>query len=87
MQLPVPGAPSVSDTAQPSAQQGQFVPEHLISVNSRHARRACAFSEASGEGSCSYFKEKDETRILRALGPDVVVCPFCNRKCRSHHKL
>ena len=56
MQLPVPGAPSVSDTTQPSAQQGQFDPEHLS--HSRHARRACAFSEASREGSLFLFQRK-----------------------------
>ena len=26
-------------------------------------------------------------RILRALGPDVVVCPFYSRRCKSHQKL
>ena len=86
MQLPVPGAASVSDSAQQST-QCQFVPEHLISViqvlHDEHVR----FLKPQGRDPCSYFKEKDETRILRALGPDVVVCPFCSRKCRSHQKL
>ena len=87
MQLPVPGAPSVSDAAQQSTQQCQFVPEHLISViQGMHDEHVC-FLKPLGRDPCSYFKEKDETRILRALGPDVVVCPFCSRKCRSHQKL
>ena len=77
MQLPVPGAPSVSDSAQQPTQR-QFVPEH-----DEHVR----FLKPLGRDPCSYFKEKDEARILRALGPDVVVCPFCSRKCRSHQKL
>ena len=85
MQLPVPGVPSVSDSAQQSAQH-QFVPEHLISViQGMHNEHVC-FLKPLGRDPCSYFKEKDEARILRALGPDVVVCPFCSRKCRSHQK-
>ena len=86
MQLPVPGAPSVSDSAQQSA-QCQFVHEHLISViQGMHDEHVC-FLKPLGRDPCSYFKEKDEAHILRALGPDVVVCPFCSRKCRSHQKL
>ena len=86
MQLPVPGAPSVSDSAQQSAQH-QFVPEHLISVIQGMHNEHVHFLKPLGRDPCSYFKEKDEARILRALGPDVVVCPFCSRKCRSHQKL
>ena len=42
MQLPVPGAPNVSDTAQQSTQQHQFVPEHLISViQGMHDEHVC----------------------------------------------
>ena len=86
MQLPVPGAPSVSDSAQQPT-QCQFVPEHLISViQGMHDEHVC-FLKPLGRDPCSYFKEKDEARILRALGPDVVVCPFCSRKCRSHQRL
>ena len=86
MQLPVPGAPSVSDSAQQPT-QCQFVPEHLISViQGMHDEHVC-FLKPLGRDPCSYFKEKDEAHILRALGPDVVVCPFCSRKCRSHQKL
>ena len=83
MQLPVPGAPSVSDSAQQST-QCQFVPEHLISVIQGMQDEHVHFLKPLGRDPCSYFKEKDEARILRALGPDVVVCPFCSRKCRSH---
>ena len=87
MQLPVPGVPSVSATVQPSAQQDQFDPEHLISVIQGMHDEHVHFLKPLGRDPCSYFKEKDETRILRALGPDVVVCPFCSRKFGSHHKL
>ena len=82
MQLPVPRAPSVSDSAQQST-QCQFVPEHLISVIQGMYDEHVHFLKPLGRDPCSYFKEKDEARILRALGPNVVVCPFCNRKCRS----
>ena len=86
MQLPVPGAPSVSDSVQQPT-QCQFVPEHLISViQGMHDEHVC-FLKPLGRDPCSYFKEKDEAHILRALGPNVVVCPFCSRKCRSHQKL
>ena len=86
MQLPVPGASSVSDSAQQPT-QCQFIPEHLISViQGMHDEHVC-FLKPLGRDPCSYFKEKDEARILRALGPDVIVCPFCSRKCRSHQKL
>ena len=86
MQLPVPGTPSVSDSAQQPT-QCQFIPEHLMSViQGMHDEHVC-FLKPLGRDPCSYFKEKDEARILRALGPDVVVCPFCSRKCRSHQKL
>ena len=86
MQLPVPGAPSVSDSTQQST-QCQFVPEHVISVIQGMHNEHVRFLKPLGRDPCSYFKEKDEARILRALGPDVVVCPFCSRKCRSHQKL
>ena len=86
MQLPVPGAPSVSDSAQQPT-QCQFVPEHLISVIQGMHDEHVRFLKPLGRDPCSYFKEKDEAHILRALGPDVVVCPFCSRKCRSHQKL
>ena len=86
MQLPVPGAPSVFDSVQPST-QCQFVPEHLISVIQGMHDEHVRFLKPLGRDPCSYFKEKDEARILRALGPNVVVCPFCSRKCRSCQKL
>ena len=90
MQLPVPGTPSVSDSAQQPATastQCQFVPEHLISVIQGMHNEHVRFLKPLGRNPCSYFREKDEARILRALGPDVVVCPFCSRKCRTHQKL
>ena len=86
MQLPVPGTSSVSDSAQQPT-QCQFIPEHLISVIQGMHNEHVHFLKPLGRDSCSYFKEKDKARILRALGPDVVVCPFCSRKCRSHQKL
>ena len=90
MQLPVPGTPSVSDSAQQPATastQHQFVPEHLISVIQGMHDEHVHFLKPLGRDPCSYFKEKDKAHILRALGSDVVVCPFCSRKCRSHQKL
>ena len=90
MQLPVPGAPSVSNSAQQPATastQCQFIPEHLISVIQGMHDEHVRFLKPLGRDPCSYFREKDEARILRALGPDVVVCPFCSRKCRTHQKL
>ena len=72
MQLPVPGVPSVSDSAQQSVQY-QFVPEHLISVIQGMHDEHVRFLKPLGRDPCSYFKEKDEARILRALGPNVVV--------------
>ena len=90
MQLPVPGAPSVSDSAQQPATastQCQFIPDHLITVIQGMHDEHVRFLKPLGRDPCSYFKEKDEAHILRALGPDVVVCPFCSRKCRTHQKL
>ena len=90
MHLPVPGAPSVSDSTQQSSTastQCQFIPEHLITVIQGMHDEHVHFLKLLGRDPCSYFKEKDEARILRALGPDVVVCPFCSRKCRTHQKL
>ena len=90
MQLPVPGAPSVSDSAQQPATastQRQFIPEHLITVIQGMHDEHVRFLKPLGRDPCSYFKEKDEAHILRALGPDVLVCPFCSRKCRTHQKL
>ena len=86
MQLPVPGAPSVSDSDQQST-QCQFFPKHLISVMQGMHDEHVRFLKPLGRDPCSYFKEHDEARILRALGPDVVVCPFCRKKFRSHQKL
>ena len=90
MQLPVPGTPSVTDSTQQSSTtstQCQFVPEHLISVIQGMHDEHVHFLKPLGRDPCSYFKEKDEAHILRALRPDVVVCPFCSRKCRTHQKL
>ena len=45
------------------------------------------FLKPLGRHPCAHFREKDEERILNSLGLDVVLCPFCNRRCRSHQKL
>ena len=90
MQLPVPGAPSVPSSTQQSStasSQRQFIAEHLITVIQGMHDEHVHFLKPLGRDPCSYFKEKDEAQILRALGPDVVVCPFCSRKCRTHQKL
>ena len=86
MQLPVPSAPSVSDSDQQSL-QCEFIPEHLISVMQGMHDENVHFLKPLGRDPCSYFKEHDEARILRALGPDVVICPFCRKKFRAHQKL
>ena len=36
---------------------------------------------------CEHFRDRNDERILNNLGPDVVVCPFCGRKCRNNQKL
>ena len=89
MQLPVPGALSVPSSTQQSSTastQCQFIPEHLITVIQGMHDEHVHFLKPLGRDPCSYFK-KDEVQILRALRPDVVVCPFCSRKCRTHQKL
>ena len=71
MQLPVPGASSVTDSAQQSSTastQCQFVPEHLISVIQGMLDEHVHFLKPLGRDPCSYFKEKDEAGILRLLG-------------------
>ena len=87
MQLPVPGALAPAQQSSTTSTPGQFIPEHLITVMQRMHDEHVRFLKPLGRDPCTYFKEKDEERILRALGPDVVVCPFCSRRCRSHQKL
>ena len=87
MQLPVPGAPTPAQQPSTTSTPGQFIPECLITVMQHMYDEHVHFLKPLGRDSCAYFKEKDEERILRALGPDVVVCPFCSRRCRSHQKL
>ena len=87
MQLPVPGAPAPAQQSSTTSTPGQFIPEHLITVMQHMHDEHVHFLKPLGRDPCTYFKEKDEERILRALGPDVVVCPFCSRRCRSHQKL
>ena len=87
MQLPVPGAPIPAQQSSTTSTPGQFIPEHLITVmQGMHDEHVC-FLKPLGRDPCAYYKEKDEEQILRALGLDVVVCPFCSRRCRSHQKL
>ena len=69
MQLPVPGAPAPAQQS-----PGQFIPEPLITVMQCMHDEHVHFLKPLGRDPCTYFKEKDEERILRALGPDVVVC-------------
>ena len=87
MQLPVPGTPTPAQQSSTTSTPGQFIPEHLITVMQHMHDDHVHFLKPLGRDPCAYFKEKDEERILRALGPDVVVCPFCSRRCRSHQKL
>ena len=87
MQLPVPGAPIPAQQPSTTSTPGQFIPEHLITVMQGMYDEHVHFLKPLRRDLCAYFKERDEERILRALGPDVVVCPFCSRRCRSHQKL
>ena len=84
MQLPVPGTPTPAQQSSATSTPGQFIPEHLITVMQHMHDDHVHFLKPLGRDPCAYFKEKDEEQILRALGPDVVVCPFCSRRCRSH---
>ena len=75
MQLPVLGTPTPAQQPSTTSTPGQFIPEHLITVmQCMHDEHVC-FLKPLGRDPCAYFKEKDEERILIALGPDVVVCP------------
>ena len=87
MQLPVPGAPAPAQQSSTTSTPGQFIPEHLITVMQCMHDEHVRFLKPLGRDPCAYFKKKDEERILNALGPDVVMCPFCSRRCRSHQKL
>ena len=91
MQLPVPGAPAparqVSPPRCPILAPGQFIPDHLIAVMQHMHDEQVQFLKPLGRDPCAHVREKDEERILNSLGPDVVICPFCNRKCKSHQKL
>ena len=89
MQLPVSGAPAPTRQSSPSRSPtpGQFIPEHLLAIMQRMHDEQVRFLKPLGRDQCAHFKEKDEERILNTLGPDVVVCPFCNRRFRSHQKL
>ena len=87
MQLSVPGAPAPAQQSSTTSTPGQFIPEHLITVIQHMHDEHVHFLKPLGRDPCTYFKEKDEERILRALGPGVVVCPFCSRRCRSYQKL
>ena len=82
MQLPVPGAPSVSSSTQQSSTastQCQFIPEHLSTVIQGMHDEHVRFLKPLGRDPCSYFKEKYEVRILRALGPPTSVISVAGR--------
>ena len=59
MQLPVPGTPSVSDSAQQPT-QCQFIPEHLISVIQGMHDEHVRFLKPLGRDLCSYFEGKGQ---------------------------
>ena len=86
MQLPVPSAQVPAPPSSTSTPR-KFIPDHLITVMQHMHDEQVRFLKPLGRDPCARFREKDEERILNALGPDVVVCPFCNRRCRSHQKL
>ena len=58
MQLPVPGAPSASDISTAVHTTMPVCSRAPDFSHSRHARQACTFSEASGEGSLLLFQRK-----------------------------
>ena len=91
MQLPVPGTPApprqASPPRSPIPAPGQFIPDHLTAVMQCTHDEQVQFLKPLGRDPCTHFREKDEERILNSLGPDVVICPFCNRKYKSHQKL
>ena len=87
MQLPVPGAPIPVQQPSTTSTPGQFIPEHLITVMQGMHDEHVRFLKPLGRDPCAYFKERAGEWVLRALGPDAVVCPFCSRRCRSHQKL
>ena len=93
MQLPTPGTqtpvPSTSTQvpAPSTSTAHSFVPDHLISaIQSMHDEQV-KFLKPLGRNPCTHYREKDKERILNSLGPDTVLCPFCDWRCRSHEKL
>ena len=91
MQLPVPGTPAPVRQASPPRSlipaPGHFIPDHLIAVMQHIHDEQVQFLKPLGTDPCAHFREKDKERILNSFGPDVVICPFCNRKCKSHQML
>ena len=90
MQIPVPGTPAPARQASPPRSPipapGQFIPDLIAVMQCMHDEQV-QFLKPLGRDPCAHFREKDEERILNSLGSDVVICPFCNRKCKSHQKL
>ena len=63
------------------------VPDQLIEVMQNMHDEQVRFLRPLGRNPCDHFRERNDERILNNLGPDVVVCPFCSRKCRNNQKL
>ena len=90
MQLPVPGT-QVQQVPPPSRSPapapGPVIPDHLIAVMQSMHDEQVRFLRPLGKNPCEHFRERNDERILNNLGPDVVICPFCGRKCRNNQKL
>ena len=84
MQLPTPGT---QVPPPPTSTSHSFVPDHLISMMQSMHDEQVKFLKPLGRNPCAHYREKDEERILNSLGPDTVLCPFCDWRCHSHQKL
>ena len=63
------------------------VPDQLIEVMQNMHDEQVRFLQPLGRNPCDHFRERNDERILNNLVPDVIVCPFCSRKCRNNQKL
>ena len=93
MALPIQGVP-VQQQQQPSSggrspasAPGPVVPHQPIEVMQTMHDEQVRFLKSLGRNPCEHFRERNDERILNNLGTDVVVCPFCGRKCRNNQKL
>ena len=86
MALPVPGVPvqqqqPPSSSRSPASTPGPIVPDQLIEVMQNMHDEQVRFLRPLGRNPCDHFRGRNDERILNNLGPNVIVCPFCGRKC------